>query len=364
MSDAIAQLKSLKHEAKAGWISGEALADRRLELMEAIGNQEVVETNSPVYTRWLFTDFISKPLAAGVAIFVLLLGGWMTTVSAASNSLPGDTLYQVKLVTEAAQLKLASADKKAILHTEFAENRLQEAVTLSAANASDQIVSNTMNAFQSEIALAEGAVRKMQEDGHAQTVAVAYQVDQKITALSNTLEANKNTESDAINVQAAEQTTKDASDSVVEVMVEAHESAATAATTVSLESRFRDGITAINSRQTYDLGRLAVIKAALADQAVATASGIDLSKVTSAEFTVTHATDLLPEAMDLVAQGGMRAAFDILIDINQSLENVEKSITEFEIQISVAASSLHEEIEVESPVEEVNVIINSPGESP
>ncbi|MFH1767401.1 MAG: DUF5667 domain-containing protein [Patescibacteria group bacterium] len=365
MRDSISQLKNLKTNSVAGWVSDAQRAEKRSQLMEAIGSREaLIETTLPVYTKWVFADFISKPLAAGVVVFVLLLGGWMTTVSAASNSLPGDTLYQVKLVTEAAQLKLASSDRKAILHTEFAENRLNEAVSLSGSNASEQTVASAMSAFKSEISLAEGAVKKMQEDGHSQTVAVAYKVDQKISALSNTLEVSRATENNTINVQDAERTTKDASDSVVDVMVTTHESSGTAATTISLDSRFRDGVSAIHSRQTFDLGRIAVIKSALADPALAAATGITLDKVNSVEFSTTHSTERVPEAMDLMAQGGVRAAFDILINVNQSLSNAESTITEFEIQISVAASSLKEPVVEEAPNEEFNLIINARDETP
>lgn len=343
MFDPIAQLKSLKTNPKAGWVLDVKKENSRALLMEAIGHKEQ-EVNIAVsvraYSTWMFTDFISKPLAAGVAVFVILLGGWMTTVSAASNSLPGDTLYQVKMITEQAKLKLASSEQKAILHTEFAQIRLDEAVTLSETG-SDAQAQVAMEAFKSEVALAENSIRQLQESGNTQTVQVAFQVDQKLTELSTSIENKKtNTATAPLTTTGAEKVTRDASDSVVDIMVETHETSATAKNTISLETRFRNGITEIKTRQTYDLGRLSVIKTALSNEELSKQTGIDNAYIDSLTFSVEHSTERLSEAMDLMANGGVRAAFDILVTINQSLANAESSITQTEINISVASADL------------------------
>lgn len=66
--------------------------------------------------------------AAVVALaFVVTVGGWSATVSAAANSIPGEALYSVKRAAESGQL-LVTRDKKekAKLKTDFAGRRSEE----------------------------------------------------------------------------------------------------------------------------------------------------------------------------------------------------------------------------------------------
>lgn len=73
-------------------------------------------------------------MARPVLIFLLAItttiGGWVAGVSASQNSLPGDTLYGVKLATEKTQVTIASVtgDKEAEtqLHLKFAGRRSEE----------------------------------------------------------------------------------------------------------------------------------------------------------------------------------------------------------------------------------------------
>jgi len=61
-----------------------------------------------------------------ISVFVLLAAGG-GTVMASSNSLPGDTLYPVKLATESVQFTFAfSEEGTANLHAKFAERRAEE----------------------------------------------------------------------------------------------------------------------------------------------------------------------------------------------------------------------------------------------
>jgi len=53
-------------------------------------------------------------------------------VAASGNSLPGDTLYQVKMVTEDVRLRFAFSDmRKAELHAQFARERVNEIADMS-----------------------------------------------------------------------------------------------------------------------------------------------------------------------------------------------------------------------------------------
>lgn len=77
---------------------------------------------------WLTTAHGYVPTAA-LLMFALLAGG---TAYASEDSLPGEALYAVKIrVTEPVAVALATTpEKKAVVHTELAERRLEEAAKL------------------------------------------------------------------------------------------------------------------------------------------------------------------------------------------------------------------------------------------
>lgn len=74
------------------------------------------------------------PIAQRFATLLLVLGvtvgGWIGAVSATYNTLPGDTLYNVKLATEKVQIAATDVtgnnSKKAELHSDFAQRRAEE----------------------------------------------------------------------------------------------------------------------------------------------------------------------------------------------------------------------------------------------
>ena len=74
---------------------------------------------------------LSAPLIAGMLILVLLVTG-STTVFAAQNSLPDDTLYPVKTGTERLQLSLTlDTEDRAAFHLKLAQRRIEEVLTQS-----------------------------------------------------------------------------------------------------------------------------------------------------------------------------------------------------------------------------------------
>lgn len=75
--------------------------------------------------RFLKLTFKPMPIVIGVIIAALLAGGG--TAYASQTSLPGDTLYPVKLMTEDVQTAAAwSPEKKVQMETKFANRRLEE----------------------------------------------------------------------------------------------------------------------------------------------------------------------------------------------------------------------------------------------
>lgn len=89
---------------------------------------ELSATEAKRRTKWM-PSFSHMPRWAAAALLIVLLlliatGG---TVAAASDSLPGDTLYPVKIATENVQMAFTLSDTgKANLQTRFASRRIGE----------------------------------------------------------------------------------------------------------------------------------------------------------------------------------------------------------------------------------------------
>ena len=77
-------------------------------------------------------------IVASVVLIILIAGGG--TVAAASDSLPGETLYPVKLATERVQLAFTFSDMgKAKLHAKFAGRRIEEMARIAERGDSERV---------------------------------------------------------------------------------------------------------------------------------------------------------------------------------------------------------------------------------
>jgi len=338
MSDILKQLKALKNEPVAGAVSGSRQLVAREKLMEAIGH---TPTETPQigfsyahYYRWSVLEFISTPMTVGATVVVLLFGGWLTTVNAA-QSLPGDTLYTVKIATERAQLRMASLEHKAVLHTEFAGRRLEEAAAIKDSVDPEQkeYYKSTMEAFKQQVTLAEGDLRKMQQEGNEQTSTVASQIDNQIDKLTTALSTTNGTVAgpelnDAIDV------TREISHSVVNVIVEEHEATLIGGSSTDVQTAFKKDLTNVYTRQALALARVQVIKNVLAEHPEAKMTAAD-----ALERSLKQATEHVGDAQNIVAAGGYREGFTILREAEEQLLTVERQIVDMEIIITTTFSS-------------------------
>jgi hypothetical protein len=77
---------------------------------------------------WMGLNWVSVRVATVCMIVLSVLGGSITTVSAALKSLPGDFLFPVKITTEKIQVALKSDEaERTKLKVEFAGRRIAEA---------------------------------------------------------------------------------------------------------------------------------------------------------------------------------------------------------------------------------------------
>jgi hypothetical protein len=347
MTNVFKQLRDHKTDPSFGAVSVAQQTAARAKLMEAIGHNDAPQEASfsrLQFVRWSFFDAATRPVSAAL-ILIVCLGGGIGTVKAASASLPGETLYGLKLVTEQAQLRLASLEDKAVLHTEFAERRLAEAVAISRMGEDDHgDYLATMSAFRKELALADDHLRQLQQEGYGDTVKVAQTINEKIDALSTVLVASgADAERDlqlSGSVKEAEEATRAVSETVTDVIVETHEQSEDSISSIEISQMFKDDLREIQNRQTYDLGRAVVIGQAFAAhpelRSVASLASVDVEML---EFRITQAGEEIPEAMNLMAAGGFRTAFEMLRSANSALLLLEEELAGVEIEITNALTT-------------------------
>jgi len=382
VSNLFSQFKSLKNNPKAGALSLSEHESAKSRLLSRVSADVPVQQESKSYVSWYVSSFISKPVTVGVAA-VTLFAGSLSTVSAASSSLPGDSLYSVKRITEQAQLKLASLDRRAVLHTEFAERRLREAVELRATSPEDtgkQVLAKTaMVEYASELSQASADLKNLKDSvGSSTALAVVSDVQDKIDSMKSVIDetaATNSTSGAGTETVDAKQAVKETQEAATTVAVDVHEAGASEKSSRELETMFRKELGAIESRQTFDEHRLQIISDNVVGEKMfegvaGIPSGDDLKRL---NYVIKQTKLQIPEAMNGFAAGGFRTAFATLQGVDQELLTLEARIAEVEILVmqtrDAAEAKAAEEAAaaakpVEKPAEETPVIVPETSPSP
>ncbi|EKD47220.1 MAG: hypothetical protein ACD_66C00167G0001 [uncultured bacterium] len=352
--EVIAQLKSLKNHPDAGWVDGVGQNQAKTQLLTAIGHHDdrVIGDAQVAYIKWNAFSFATRPIGVGLVIFALLFGGWFTTVKAAVGSIPGDTLYNVKLITEQAQLIISPQDQRAVLHTQFAQRRMVEIQSLQQIDdgRSERYLAETVHALETEVVKAGDALTQLKNNQDANTLTVASVLDEKIS----TLQAELNAIGDQSAKDATETTTA-VSNSAVDAIMDVHEQTETQESGVALNRSFKNEYTDLRERQTFDTGRVQTISAIINENAIeGILSGDDILRL---QFEIDQATDDVAEAMNSFAAGAYRGAFDMLRDADTTLLGIEARLASIEEQV-MTVLNLQEDVEekVEEVVEEVEIV--------
>ena len=329
--DIITQLKKLRTEPRAGYVGEEKRVASRDRLMSAITVSGHRAPWTPFvaleFIRFSFSDIVTKPVTA-MASFVILALASLTTVSAASQSLPGDTLYGVKLVSERAQLSLTGADKRAVLHTEFAERRFQEIVELSSAQEPNQIlVANAVHAFKREVAYATQEIQNLQNSSTTSLLNQVSVVTDRFDALNSVVADTSFAQTPDISTDI-KQTTSTATNQVVDAIVGAHEVEPQPTSGIELRKLFQTRMNKIIQRRTFSLGRIEVIETHASFTKISSRS-----EMATLRRRVDALTDPMSEASNLVAAGGYRSAFDNLREVESILDQIESDISAVEFKL-------------------------------
>lgn len=365
-------LRKAKNLPSAGTVDAATHNVARAQLLRELPDAVFESAPSSVgYFVGFAQSFVYKPVAASAAAFVFLAGGWMTT-SAAQTSLPGDTLYNVKLIAERAQLRVASLDRRAVLHTEFAGNRLEEVAALQRVVAQEpgraQYIPGTVTAYQQEIASATTDLQILQTQNQTQALTTAVSVLDQVAMLTEsagqlaitTSEISENssqaseTDSQGVAEQVA-QTTEAIAKAAKNVAIESHEVSPSTESTHEMESLFRDTLGTIEARRAMVLHRIRKIEEISMEQKTILAqAGIVLpnkSVFTEMKSTLDDIEDAIPSLMNDFAAGSFRSALGALEEMERILATMEKNLTLVEEPIITALSQHEAALQAEAELE-------------
>lgn len=348
-----AQLRKYKHHPALGGMSPEAFERGRARIREAISGGEPTPDTSAMYmvleyAKWNASQYLSKPAMAAAFSVVVIASGWLTTVRAA-DSLPGQKLYSVKLITEQAQLRLASLDRKAVLHTEFAGRRLQEASDLQEASSDDAasapLVHQAIEAYKQEVSSAAESLRQLKDAGGDTALATATSVQQHLQDADTAIDAvaaETGSVEASQDAAAAKEATNEVSSVATTVAVEVQEEDQSDLSAQELKQMFKTELGQIEARQRFDLSRIEVIRTALNDPTVDYSSFTvpNASDLHAYEYVINNADGELSDAMNNFAAGGYRSAFATLQEVDSSMLRVESELAQVEITIMTAKAQV------------------------
>lgn len=191
MKDSIVrQLKALKDERAGGSPDARWLASTKETLLMQIGNTVSRERRTGVRAfaenlRIFLPENLMRAMAVPALMLLLAVGAGASSkavVAAAHGTLPGDTLYGVKLAAEAVSLRFAPSSERTERRVEIAGRRLDEMARLSASAepGKEAKIAKVAALFSDEMNGIRKDLSDLQKEEDADTVVrVAMRVDAK-----------------------------------------------------------------------------------------------------------------------------------------------------------------------------------------
>ncbi len=329
--DLIKFLKKHRNDARLGAMSDESFQRVRSQVhMQIFGSDQIDQRKYAFgeYFEYVWdnvSNVVLKPAMVGFGAFIMVVGGWMTSVSAASNSLPGDMLYPVKIANEQAKLTFTASDeKKAELHVQFAAKRLDEAKAISNSDRAGKAeqMKTVVEAFKSEVSEAKVVMETIVTAG-ADATAVATALNETAAAFAGAADEI------GISTEEAQGDVTEVAEAAVEVLVTTVENDPAHMAKDDLQATFQNRLETIDQRIKLTLGRITVIETK-ANEGFVVPRGVDL---TSLENVLQSFDGQFNEAMNAMASGGFRKAFAVLDAVEFVIDQTETDVVALELMI-------------------------------
>jgi hypothetical protein len=299
------------------------------------------------YAAWRAAHVLLRPVTVGLSTFLLVFGGWVMTVNAAFDTVPGDFLYPVKRATERVQLSLANNEQRVRLHTEFASRRLDEVLEISQSSreGKDVRVREAVESFEAEVASAGVELEQITASQFASATDVleaAIAVDRKVNEYAAVL-AQPETESamgqNQDQVADALSTVQETDEQVTEVIIASHEATQKEDTARYLKTAFKVDLFDIEDRRTLVFQRMRAVESAY-DTVDLPQESEGLSTIKNVRAALLSGFDeSMVEAMNLFAAGGFRRVLEIVNGHKNTLAAAEGALAIMEINITTAQTA-------------------------
>ena len=252
-----------------------------------------------------------------------------------------DEIVSERLVTEKAQLSLAASDERKVkLHVEFAERRVKEVKKIVESDTADKDakVQVAIDSFKNEMNELNNQIAEMsdQSGSSAELAKIAGVEGGELSAAIGNSTGLLSEESQNL-VATAEEAAQTVTTTAVEAMVTQIENNPESESSKYVGDQFRVDVSRIDVKTKTLLGRLAVIDNL--------SRAIDYkNEVSQMRMNLLGLQTKINEAMNLLAVGGYRRAYEIVREIEATLNEVQLSVAQIELAIVSAEETVEPNI--------------------
>lgn len=331
------ELRSVKPDS--AWVS-----ETREELLQKIGGTRVAHVGfgqrlraaAGVFIPHSARSVLRGPLAAVLSGFGLIIGGSMASVSAAEQSVPGDLLFPVKLVSEQTRLALTT-DKtdKVRLKGEFVNRRVEEIKKIAQADVSKkpERLKEATEMLRRDLNTVKNQLSDTSVNDPSERVKVAQLVDKASTEAVVGLKVAKASlpADERPQFAEAEAAAVDTSVKAVNAILDSQTQNEDAKKLVSKEeliesiSKKVEGVSEHITSATEQLTTAGILSASGTAELLSTTPSASLGASTSSVADLLSAQTSLAQARQLLSEDRLSEVGEKLIEASKSASSAERS---------------------------------------
>lgn len=317
------------------------------------------------------TVVLLRPAGVFAVLSIFLLISSIVTVSASQETIPGDTLYPVKIVSEKVQRVLTTDEsEKAKLEISFAGKRIDELEKIISQPVSETIkveqVETVLDKFEENITSAQETLDVLSVDSDApeEAVSLAEVIDEKVSEYKETLDKTAEAASPDVKeaVEDAAEVAEDHSDAALSVIVEKHDAGEVVKSQEEISEKVDEKIASLSEEIDEVERQIDMLLSATTteDMFSEDESEIDLTTTTE-KLLVTKeqiglANKILDEAKELVEEEMLSEALAKVSESKVLIDAAKKRVENIanELGIIDEAASTEEEDTLEPSVEGIS----------
>lgn len=359
------QLKKVKEQNSRRNPDRSWVARNRTKLMSQIGNttaeekprfrMEYIWQMINIFVPGRLTYTVIRPTAVFLLVGAVATSGWIASVGATQNCLPGEICYGVKIAAEKTQelvtVVASSKEQQAQMHMEFASRRAKEVKKVAQNNTDDVIqqAAVAMEKLEKSVQTASEVIQEVAEANPEKMIEVAKDMQEKAKEINQNLTDASEQIGNDVNVDVTKQAVKDASMVAVETAVHKKEEGKTTASDEEVKEIVMNQIDIVVT----DAGNIKnkaedVVKAMMIVSSTTNVAPINLTMAVSSTILTTTSSfqvgevnrqvvvqdetnqKTLGEAKTLVDNNHLLEAIEKIKDVVQAVQQSERNVIEVE----------------------------------